>query len=82
MHWQKMINVWQGCLDPAREWFAIRRAEQWIKPDQTMAVTFQQIHIAAIPAITDDQYHCTATEYASSSFKLLLKEAQARTSSP
>src|SRR5262249_10830414 len=70
MHRQEMVNIGQSRLDAACEGFIIRRAQEWIKPDQTMTIPFQarhlapqEIDVAAIPAIANDEHHCPSTQH-------------------
>ena len=45
MQRQKIVNVWQGGLDAARERFIIARAKQRIQPYEPMAVPLQARHL-------------------------------------
>src|ERR1041385_4056965 len=91
MHWQEIINVRQRCLDATSERFVISSAKQGIEPDQTMTVPLQaphlaleQLHVATIPAVADDEHHRAASEYAPPPIEIngLERFTDARTARP
>src|SRR3972149_3681821 len=91
MHWQKIVNMREGGLNAARERFVIRRAEQWIQPDEAIAIplqarhlTFKKFNIAPVPAVTNDQHDCAASQHASPPVKVehLKRLADARAARP
>src|SRR5688572_25676354 len=77
MNWQEIVNVGQCGLYATRQWLIAWRAKQRIQPDETMAValqashfTFEEVHITAVPTVTDNEHNRAAPKHASAPFKV------------
>src|SRR5688500_11254427 len=71
MNWQEIVNVGQCSLYATRQWFIAWRAKQRVQPDETMTValqarhfTFEEVHIAAVPTVANDENDRAAPEHA------------------